>query len=646
MRRSVWYLAALFLIAGTGIRFLSSLPAETVVAQESSPDRSSPPRPSDPFVVPAAGEAAALVEFVTALKSLRLGPGPEQDEYHAKAPAAIRKACERILELDPDEASTPHRYARRELLTYRMADLAQADQVDAKQRQQIATDSLEILTASERLAEDAELATSLATTFEEFAEAEESRTFYQSLGDLFVKNSNEAIARRGEYLHGAARRLHSIGQPFELTGRTVDGQEFQLESLRGKVVLVYFWGTWCDHCRDQLPDLQQTYQSYHDRGFEVVGISIDDDPESLRPFLKKHSLPWTTLHDPRLGSEHPAAIRYGIAAYPTSFLLDREGNVVAVDLQGRKLNRTLAELCDPPHRKNSAYPVFNISEVIERLTSVGAKLHKDGKTKSDRDLREHLERQTVELDLPDPNEEVISDRELYRRSCESVFIVCSLYKLEETNEWQTSLATAFAVTRDGVLSSSCHVFDNEDEAEAIVVMDLHHNVYPVTELLAVNQKADTCLFRIDATDLKPLPLADDAPPGTRVRILGHPGDSFYFLSSGIVANYERDHDGIVWLNTTADFGQGSSGGPVLDDYGNVVGQVSRTFTLYAGGPATRGRIRRVAGAIEKDRRIEEPQDKPDAASDIPDPQMVFKACVPVRTLQSLVKPKVSPDAKP
>ena len=284
-----------------------------------------------------------------------------------------------------------------------------------------------------------------------------------------------------------------------------------------------------------------------------------------------------------------------------------------------------------------SFPVFNTTEVIDKLTMAGSRLHKAGKTKGDVELRKQLERRSVELELPEPVDETVSDRDLYRRACESVFIVCSLYRVEDTDEWQTSLATAFAVTRDGVLTTSAHVFDNEDEADAVVVMDVHRKVYPVRELLAVNLKADTCLFRIEATNTKPLPLVDEAPPGTRVRVLGHPGDSFYFLSSGLLANYEKDHEGTVWLNTTADFGQGSSGGPVLDECGNVVGQVSRTYTLYAGGPDTRGRPRRVTGEKLADKR--EPGGNLEPATDIADPQMVFKSCVPVKTLRSLVKPK-------
>ena len=313
-----------------------------------------------------------------------------------------------------------------------------------------------------------------------------------------------------------------------------------------------------------------------------------------------------------------------------------------------------------PVVQSRPYPVFGIDEVLDHLATTGAKLQRAGKTKSDLELRKNLDRKTCSLTLPAVSEETTPDRELYQRACESVFVVCSLYKGKGGENWQTSLATAFAVTEDGVLSTSCHVFDNEDTADAVIVMDSKKRIYPVTELLAANKLTDTCLFRIDAKNLKPLPLAEDALPGSTVRIVAHPGDSFFYFSSGHVANYERDQDAVLWMNVTADFGQGSSGGPVFNEQGHVIGQVSRTYTLYSGGAATRGRPRRVARPTQRKDLAQLDADLANAAPKKPaapkagdaeeaeaddttmDPQMVFKSCVPVQGLRSLITVKPTP----
>lgn len=317
------------------------------------------------------------------------------------------------------------------------------------------------------------------------------------------------------------------------------------------------------------------------------------------------------------------------------------------------------ERSEKPIVQSRPYPVFGIDEVLDHLATTGAKLHKSGKAKGDVELRKNLDRKTCSLTLAAASEEAISDRDLYKRACESVFIVCSLYKGGDNENWQTSLATAFVVAEDGVLSSSCHVFDNEDTADAVIVMDVKKNVYPVTELLASNKLADTCLFRIDAKNLKPLPLAEEALPGTAARIVAHPGDSFFYFSSGHVSNYERDQDAVLWMNVTADFGQGSSGGPVFNEQGHVIGQVSRTFTLYSGGSDTRSRPRRIAGVAQPPQRSvltqldvlpskvvpKKPVIAGEAAAEadeIMDPQMVFKSCVPVQSLRGLITAKPAP----
>jgi serine protease Do len=308
-----------------------------------------------------------------------------------------------------------------------------------------------------------------------------------------------------------------------------------------------------------------------------------------------------------------------------------------------------------PLAQSRPYPVFGIDEVLDHLATTGARLHKSGKAKGDVELRKQLDRKACPVRLAPSEETSVSDRDLYRRACDSVFLVCSLYRSDDPENWQTSLATAFVVAEEGILSTSCHVFDNEDNADVVLVMDVRKNVYPVVELLASNKLTDTCLFRIDAKNLKPLPLAEDALPGTTARIVAHPGDSFFFFSSGHVANYERDQDNVLWMNVTADFGQGSSGGPVFNEFGQVIGQVSRTYTLYSGSASTRSRPQRIAGkktlaprrslaqrdgtsvtAASKDgkpKSDEEPEEE-----EMVDPQMVFKSCVPIQSLRSLIAP--------
>ncbi len=311
-----------------------------------------------------------------------------------------------------------------------------------------------------------------------------------------------------------------------------------------------------------------------------------------------------------------------------------------------KSNRAGQEASDQP--SDLPYPAFYVNDVVAKLKSAAEEMIEKKLTKNSDELREQLGRDQYSTKLPRAFSKELTPQELYRRATESVFLVAGMTKpTDEESAWKTSFSTAFAVHEDGILSTSAHVFDHDDHDDAVIVLDVRGKIHPVVELLAVNRQTDTCLFRIATKGLKALPLGQELPPGSAIRVMGHPGDSFFFFSAGHIGNYERDEEGLTWLNITADFGQGSSGGPVMDSAGNVVGQVSRTYTLYASGDtSSRGtRPRRARQAEDTDpvevRKNDEPKDAAPADHPDPkktsDPQMVFKACTPVTAIRALVK---------
>jgi thiol-disulfide isomerase/thioredoxin len=137
-----------------------------------------------------------------------------------------------------------------------------------------------------------------------------------------------------------------IGNPIELKGTTVDGDEFDWAQYRGKVVLVDFWATWCGPCIAELPNVKETYEKHHEHGFDVVGISLDDDADELKAFIEKREIPWTNLFgtEEARGWEHPMARRYGIDAIPATILVDREGKVVTLSARGEELGELVEKL--------------------------------------------------------------------------------------------------------------------------------------------------------------------------------------------------------------------------------------------------------------------------------------------------------------
>lgn len=102
----------------------------------------------------------------------------------------------------------------------------------------------------------------------------------------------------------------------------LDGRRIGLEDLRGKVVLVNFWATWCPYCRHEMPDMERFYRDYRARGFEIVALSQDDDRETVRRFMAAEGYRF-----PAAMAEGSAAAFGGVGRLPTSFIIDKQGRL-------------------------------------------------------------------------------------------------------------------------------------------------------------------------------------------------------------------------------------------------------------------------------------------------------------------------------
>ena len=109
-----------------------------------------------------------------------------------------------------------------------------------------------------------------------------------------------------------------------------------LSSLDGKVVLIDFWASWCGPCRAANPYLQKLYSKYKDKGFEIFAVSLDTKSKEWLKAIKQDKLRYTQVID-NSGWRSKVAERYFVDQLPTSFLLDRTGKIVAIDLEGKEL---------------------------------------------------------------------------------------------------------------------------------------------------------------------------------------------------------------------------------------------------------------------------------------------------------------------
>lgn len=121
-----------------------------------------------------------------------------------------------------------------------------------------------------------------------------------------------------------------VGAEPVLAFKAYDGREVNLSQLKGKVVLVDFWATWCVPCVKAMPRVKAAYQKYHATGFEIIGISLDDEEAPLKKFLKEEQIEWPQHFDGK-GQDNKFAVEFSLGRIPAVWLIDKKGKIRFID---------------------------------------------------------------------------------------------------------------------------------------------------------------------------------------------------------------------------------------------------------------------------------------------------------------------------
>lgn len=317
----------------------SSPPAGPASAAEAFPD----------LTIPDDASLEQLETLVTQAKAVR----PRNPQQYQAMQTAIREASKQLLKkLDADpqlkgnQESPRYQQAELDTITASVALMTYFGE-DAKQKtlQQVH----EFLKSRKELSlQDIQTGMLAAAMLELQPNKQPARDTYALLDKLLEQDEREEMQTLRLNLQASIRRLDLLGNKFEFTATTVDGQSLSTDDLTDKFVIVDFFATWCEPCLTEVPHLKKHFDKYHAKGLEVIGISLDEDAAGLEKYLQQAKLPWPIIHDNHPEPLQRLQMKFGIAHLPTVLLLNKEGTVVSLTARGAELDRLMQMLFDAP----------------------------------------------------------------------------------------------------------------------------------------------------------------------------------------------------------------------------------------------------------------------------------------------------------
>jgi peroxiredoxin len=175
--------------------------------------------------------------------------------------------------------------------------------------------------------------------------AEQCIDIYTKLDETLLAKYPNSTYTKSFHAGLASQNKIAIGkQAPEITMNTPEGKPLSLSSLRGKIVLIDFWASWCAPCRAENPNVVKAYNTYKSKGFDVFSVSLDKDLDKWKRAIEKDNLSWSNHVSDFKDWNSPVVQLYKFNSIPSNVLIDKDGKIIAKDLRGEDLEKKLAEL--------------------------------------------------------------------------------------------------------------------------------------------------------------------------------------------------------------------------------------------------------------------------------------------------------------
>lgn len=383
-------------------------------------------------------------------------------------------------------------------------------------------------------------------------------------------------------------------KPPTFEAKSIAGKTIKFpQDYEGRLVLLDIWATWCGPCREELPNLRRVYEEFHSQGFDVLGVSIDDpdNREKFEKFLKDNDMSWQQVNEDE-GFDGRISTMFGVRGVPFGLLVDGKSGVVVADgsaLRGPNLRETIERRLERLGEPIEDDPKSEHSRVEDPLIAKAREAaKKEGFTNGLKFAELRRSPSATSLSLPAPNKQPLRGREIAQRAKDAHVRCGWAFHCSKCDRWHLQVAGGYAIANNAV-ATAAHVMTEPsasklEEAYPIVVIG-DDRIIPVESVVALDSAMDTIVLTVGASDLKPIAFSDDVSIGDSVFCFSDPQGIRGYFSAGMINRQfslksESQEPRHQRLDVSADWGKGSSGSAVLDEYGNAVGHVLRIQPIF------------------------------------------------------------------